>query len=230
MYNPWNSEVWKTNPWADSSSKWTPEIRSLVGYVNANDGVFYLTPQDFFKIYEVITWAEMNPDYEISFIDVPIDADARNQSKEYTTRFRISGNTANQPVFVYIDQPDGRLFPNCGAPYHLNSIKAINSRHATIYPSNESKNVITLRSDGSYHFNANIFNKASYSKYLTVTAYHPKGVLTFTSRFQKVVEKDCAALKNCNGNGKCNYYSGTCQCFKGVNSNINFKLNFCNNY
>jgi Calpain family cysteine protease len=226
MYNPWNKEVWTANPWADSSSKWTTEIKSLVGYVNANDGVFFVSPEDFINTFDLVNWAEVNPNYEVSFIDIPIDYTNLNTIKTYTTTLKIAGNLAKLPVYVYIDQPDGRLFENCGDPYQLYSMKATTSTGSTINPTQVSEYVVTLTTDGTYTFTANIANKASYSKYLTVTAYHPKGTFNFTSTFVKVAEKGCSALNNCNGNGKCNYLTGTCQCFVGVNKNKKYLLYF----
>ena len=220
MYNPWNTEVWAKNPWADSSTKWTTEIKSLVGYVNANDGVFFITPQDFISIYQLVNWAEVNPAYEVSFVDIPIDNLSLNVNKAYTTNLKVSGNSGKLPVYIYVDQPDGRLFENCGDPYQLYSMKATSSANTNIQPTQVSEYVVTLTNDDTYTFTANIVNRATYSKYMTVTAYHPKGVLTFTSTYTKVAEKGCAALNNCNGNGKCNYLSGTCQCFTGVMRHI----------
>lgn len=217
MYNPWNKEVWTSNPWADSSSKWTTEIKSLVGYVNANDGVFFVAPADFITIFDLVNWAEVNPGYEVSYVDIPIDTLSLNLNKAYTTNLKVSGNTGKLPVYVYVDQPDSRLFENCGGPYQLYSMKATTSAGASIQPTQVSEYVVTLTNDDTYTFSANLVNKASYSKYVTVTAYHPKGVLTFTSTYTKIAEKGCAALNNCYGNGKCNYLSGTCQCFTGVN-------------
>ena len=40
--NPWSQEgEWKGD-WSDSSSKWTATLKEEVGYVNSNDGQFFM--------------------------------------------------------------------------------------------------------------------------------------------------------------------------------------------
>jgi len=39
--NPWSQGEWKGD-WSDSSSKWTAALKEEAGYVNANDGQFFM--------------------------------------------------------------------------------------------------------------------------------------------------------------------------------------------
>lgn len=222
MYNPWNSEVWTTNPWADNSALWTDEIKAKVGWFSGNDGVFHVTPQDYLKNFVSTTWGEVNPDYEISFIDVPIDNVNLNTLKAYTVSLSVSGNIAQLPVYIYIDTPTSRLLKGCGSPYQLYSYYATDSLKATINPTNNGNYVVTLTKDGAYNFTAKILNKNTFSKYITITAYHPKNTFNFTTKYTSSQGIDCSALKGCNGNGKCNYLFGNCSCFRGVNKFIKF--------
>jgi len=39
--NPWSTGEWKGD-WSDSSSKWTATLKEEAGYVNSNDGQFFM--------------------------------------------------------------------------------------------------------------------------------------------------------------------------------------------
>ncbi len=228
MYNPWNSEVWASNPWADNSTLWTAEIKALVNWTLGNDGVFHVTPTDYLRNFAATLWGEVDSDYEISYIDVPIDNINLNVLKSYTVSLSVLGNSNASTVYVFVDVPSSRLLQGCGSLYQLSSISAINSSNSNISPTNDGNYVVKLTKDGKYNFTATIKNLKSFSKYLTITAYHPKNVFNFTSNFVADKGNDCSALNGCNGNGKCNYFSGNCTCFRGVSYKIFF--NFSTNY
>jgi len=40
--NPWSTGEWDGD-WSDSSSKWTAALRNEAGYVNSNDGQFFMS-------------------------------------------------------------------------------------------------------------------------------------------------------------------------------------------
>lgn len=46
--NPWGRGEWKGD-WSDNSEKWTDEMRKKVGKVDGNDGIFWMTLQDYVK-------------------------------------------------------------------------------------------------------------------------------------------------------------------------------------
>ena len=48
IWNPWNKQEWKGD-WSDSDSKWTPSIKSAVGFESKRDGEFYISFEDFLK-------------------------------------------------------------------------------------------------------------------------------------------------------------------------------------
>lgn len=219
MFNPWGHEVWKSNPWADTSSLWTTEIKEKVGMVSADDGVFFVTPEDYLKNFEITNWGKVRPNYDVENIDVPIDNVNLNTQQIISVLVKITNNVALMPVMVYIDQPTTRLEQKCGNPFELTSFWAVDAKKQIISPTNFGEYVVSLYSDGTYNFTAKIKNKKSFNRYITITAYYPKNItfsfLPQTNKKQNNL-KNCSTLKNCNGNGKCNFYSGTCICFRGV--------------
>lgn len=218
MYNPWNTERFWANPWRDDSKNWTSEIKTLVNFNSADDGIFYLTPQDYLKTFYVTNWAEVNPNYEISFVDIPIDNIKLGMSKTYSVGLSIKRNDLNLPIYIYVDIPQSRLLHGCGNPYRIITMSAVNASNSNVkfHQSKYGESVVILDKDGNYKFSATIRNDRYYSKYLTVTAYHPKNVFNFTQNFIRYNENNCSKNNFCNGKGKCNYYSGNCSCFQGV--------------
>lgn len=222
MFNPWGREVWKENPWADTSSLWTTEIKEKVGMVSADEGVFFVTPEDYLKNFERTNWGKVRPDYDVEYIDVPIDNVNLNTQQTINVLVKIANNVALLPVMVYIDLPTTRLEQKCDHPLELSSFWAFDAKKQIISPTNFGEYVVSLYYDGTYNFTAKIINKKSFNRYITITAYRPRNI-TFSFLSQIINKQDnvknCLALKNCSGNGKCNFYSGTCICFRGVIKN-----------
>ena len=50
LRNPWGSFEWKGD-YSDNSNKWTDRLKKELGFVNSNDGVFFMTFEDFFKYF-----------------------------------------------------------------------------------------------------------------------------------------------------------------------------------
>jgi len=67
LRNPWGRFEWNGD-FADNSHLWTPEIKAEVGYVNADDGMFCMTIEDFQKYFVGYVIAEYNEDWNYSYI------------------------------------------------------------------------------------------------------------------------------------------------------------------
>ena len=52
LRNPWGKGEWN-GAWSDGSSEWTPEMRSMLAFTDANDGTFWINLEDFKKNFEV---------------------------------------------------------------------------------------------------------------------------------------------------------------------------------
>ena len=51
LRNPWGDTEWK-GAWSDGAREWTPRIKAKVNYVDANDGSFYMSFEDFVQHFE----------------------------------------------------------------------------------------------------------------------------------------------------------------------------------
>jgi len=65
--NPWGRFEWNGD-FSDNSPLWTQEIMEEVGYVNADDGMFCMTIEDFKKYFVGYVIAEYNEDWNYSYI------------------------------------------------------------------------------------------------------------------------------------------------------------------
>lgn len=48
LRNPWGRGEWNGD-WSDSSSLWTDELKSKLGWTGADDGIFFISFTDFLK-------------------------------------------------------------------------------------------------------------------------------------------------------------------------------------
>jgi hypothetical protein len=64
LRNPWGSYEWKGD-WSDNSDKWTPELKKLLGVEGKDDGVFYMTFDDFLEYFDGVDVAH-SPNYNKS--------------------------------------------------------------------------------------------------------------------------------------------------------------------
>ena len=227
-YNPWRKDsTWSDNPWNDDKAVWTDELKSLTGQANnLEDGVFFLSPEDYYSNFDSTSWVTARRDYDVAFADVPIDPKITTSTK-YSTTFTVN-NPSGEAIYVYIDVPNRRLFKNtagvaCNQPYKVDYFSA-KSGADTFKPVYEGQYVLKVYKSGTYNFDFSITNSANYNNFVTITAYGPKGTVEFAKQNSKV-GLNCAALKNCNFNGFCNTLTGTCQCNVGVPYFL-FKIDF----
>lgn len=52
--NPWGKREWKGD-WSDGDKKWTPHTKKQVEYVDANDGTFFISFEDYFTFFYITT-------------------------------------------------------------------------------------------------------------------------------------------------------------------------------
>jgi len=57
MRNPWGKERYD-GPWSDDDSRWTDDFKKQAKLVSANDGVFYMTVDDFKKAFTIYNVAQ----------------------------------------------------------------------------------------------------------------------------------------------------------------------------
>ena len=52
--NPWGFREW-TGDWSDKSPKWTPELKAKLSYEDKDDGVFFISFEDYVKFFYITT-------------------------------------------------------------------------------------------------------------------------------------------------------------------------------
>ena len=82
--NPWGEYEWNGD-WSDKSTRWTSELRSQVGHIDADDGTFFMSINDFYNM------------YSYSFICQYIDSYIRNDlivnEHEACVAFQVTAET-----------------------------------------------------------------------------------------------------------------------------------------
>ena len=65
LRNPWGKGEWKGD-WSDSSHLWTPELRHQLGLVDEDDGIFFMSYEDFQKYFSNFDVCYYHDNYGIS--------------------------------------------------------------------------------------------------------------------------------------------------------------------
>jgi len=112
--NPWAEEEWD-QAWSDGSEKWTPEMMKKLDHKFGNDGVFWMSYEDFLKHFPAIYrcklfgpewtitqhWTSVNVPWIPSYLD---------------TKFEVTV-TEKGPVVIVLCQPDRRYFQGLTGRY-----------------------------------------------------------------------------------------------------------------
>lgn len=51
MRNPWGKGVEWKGDWSDTSNLWTPDLKQKLGWTNAEDGLFFISLNDYLSHY-----------------------------------------------------------------------------------------------------------------------------------------------------------------------------------
>ena len=62
MRNPWGRGVEWKGDWSDNSTIWTPELKKQLGWTDAEDGLFFISLNDYISHYRAtsVCFAAMN--------------------------------------------------------------------------------------------------------------------------------------------------------------------------
>ena len=220
-YNPWHSEVWTTtNPWNETSPNWTPYVKTQVPFITGNDGIVFSTVDDFLRNFVFLVWGEIHDDYDVSFIDIPLNY-VDNLYHNYKVNFTYYGTPGND-LYVFIDLSDGLIFNGCGSPVAITrfSVTQLSTGQVTTpYYSNAYNVKLANATQGTYTISFNVMKKLSFIKYITMTAYSQAGSVNFVPQIYGIGQamnliKQCP--NNCNLQGLCDTYTAVCTCFFGV--------------
>lgn len=213
MYNPYNHDYWGSNPWGDNSSNWTPKIKNqLKDYINANDGLAFVSIEDYLKNFGVTNWVEVKQNYEAPSYDVAI----KEENAFYEILFIYKGNKKDD-IYVFLDRYEERVRYFCDEPFKVTGLKVITPQNVTLLGNDQNKVKIEKAVDGIYSIKFSFKRLKDYLKFFTINAYAPEKTLEFVKLKNNDINFDhMSCPKNCNGKGSCNTKNGKCKCFIGV--------------
>ncbi|ODH48798.1 hypothetical protein GX48_05123 [Paracoccidioides brasiliensis] len=114
LRNPWGHKEW-SGPWSDGSEQWTPEWMNLLQHKFGNDGVFWISYEDFLHKYEFLDRTRLFGD------DWIVTQKWTNFQVPWTleyhkTKFVIE-ITRKGPVVIVLSQLDYRYFKGLDGQY-----------------------------------------------------------------------------------------------------------------
>ena len=65
--NPWGSYEWKGD-WSDKDKKWTEGMKRELGFSKAEDGVFFMSIEDYQREFGNTTICKVHDDYDLEWI------------------------------------------------------------------------------------------------------------------------------------------------------------------
>ena len=106
LRNPWGNFEF-TGDWSDYSSKWTDELKKKYEFNKKNDGVFYMSYNDFLKYFITIGFAKIHPDYITNDIKIKKEQNIKCQ----LIKIRVGKNNNKKSVhsFIQLYQKNPRI-------------------------------------------------------------------------------------------------------------------------
>jgi calpain-15 len=132
LRNPWGSGEWKGD-WSDSSHLWSSQLKSELGWTQEDDGIFFMSYEDFSKYFTDFQVCYYHQNFESSAGEFTSEPEVGNY-------FKIQIKTPGTYYFS-INQPSERGFPK-RANYKYSQINLV---VATIEPGNKFKYVEGLQ-------------------------------------------------------------------------------------
>jgi hypothetical protein len=114
MRNPWGRCEW-TGKWSDGdTTSWTPQAKREVGYTDAEDGMFWMSVDDFAKKFTTITFADLPRDgmpvYRAEGSFSVSGGTAGGSTKKWACNPQILMRvTRKQDITITLSQPDTRM-------------------------------------------------------------------------------------------------------------------------
>ncbi|KAI4129009.1 MAG: hypothetical protein LQ338_002476 [Usnochroma carphineum] len=112
--NPWGNAEWQ-GPWSDGSEQWTPEWMQLLNHRFGDDGMFWISYNDFLRKYQSLDRTRLfGPEWQVTqqwtTVDVPWSADYNDTMYSVTV-------TQPGPVVIVLSQLDSRYFQGLEGQY-----------------------------------------------------------------------------------------------------------------
>ncbi|KAL9645185.1 hypothetical protein ABK040_002386 [Willaertia magna] len=120
LKNPWaNQYEWKGD-FSDNSSKWTNKLKEYVGMQESNDGIFYMSFEDFMNTWTLIEGVEIFDTLKFNEYTSSGEFDSNVRNDDDWTRdileekqYLIENNTDNNRIVLSLSQYDTRYTNDC---------------------------------------------------------------------------------------------------------------------
>ena len=114
MMNMWGTNEW-VGDWSDTSSKWTQEFKKEVGLEQKEDGIFWMSYDDYLQFYTTTHICKIHPDYE--YVTTKFKS-----SKANNDPLNLSKVVIRQPGSGYflVNQKNTRIYRNLKDPQYEN--------------------------------------------------------------------------------------------------------------
>ena len=114
MMNIWGTNEW-VGDWSDTSSKWTQEFKKEVGLEPKEDGIFWMSYEDYLQFYTTTHICKANPDFEYNVTKF-------KSSKANNEPLNLSKVVVRQPGSGYfiVNQKNTRIYRNLKDPEYEN--------------------------------------------------------------------------------------------------------------
>ena len=110
LRNPWGNFEF-SGDWSDYSNKWTEELKKKYEFNKKNDGVFYMSYNDFIKYFITIGFAKIHPDYITN--NIKIKKEKNNKCQLIKVKVSKS-NKKSVHVFIQLYQKNPRIILKSG--------------------------------------------------------------------------------------------------------------------
>lgn len=100
--NPWGQKEWNGD-WSDKSEKWTPQLKEAVGFEAKEDGIFFISFEDYIKFFYITTICKYVEGGDLSVLE-----DEHAPGKYCLTRFTIT-KQYDVPIMITLYQIHSRL-------------------------------------------------------------------------------------------------------------------------
>ena len=114
MKNMWGTNEW-VGDWSDNSSKWTQEFKKEVGLEQKQDGIFWISYEDYLQFYTTTHICKIHPNYDYTTNKI-------KSSKANNEPLNLSKVVIKQPGHGYfiVNQKNTRIYRNLKDPEYEN--------------------------------------------------------------------------------------------------------------
>ena len=115
MKNMWGTNEW-IGDWSDQSLKWTQEFKKAVGLQNKEDGVFWMSYDDYLQFYTSTHIVQVHSDYQYKVVKM------KNKQEQNICKINIDKNGSG---YFMVNLKNTRIYNNLKNPNYTNPFCSI---------------------------------------------------------------------------------------------------------